>query len=172
MTLSSREADVDDSLRADEAERGRAAATILEVGDEREREAAVGVGLGVVEQAHDDVVDVAAIVPVAPASHRGDPRRPDRAGGMVDAGKQVDEKIAGDGRAVVPVVPPAEEPDRVERPLGCVAQEAVPVDRLGGGVGRDRVLPGPDIGIAVVPRLDRVHLADARRCGSSSLTLS
>ena len=165
--MSSREADVDDALGADEAERGGAAAAVLEVGDEREREAAVGVGLGVVEQAHDDVVDVAAVVPVAPAAHRGDSRRPDRAGGVVDAGEQVDEEIARDGRAVIPVVPPAEEPDRVERPLGRLAQEAVPVDRLGGGVGRDRVLPGADVGVAVVPRLDGVHLADGARCGSA-----
>ena len=35
----------------------------------------------------------------------------------MDAGEQVDEEIAGDGRAVIPVIPPAEEPDRVERPL-------------------------------------------------------
>ena len=69
-------------------------------------------GLGIVEQAHDDVVDVAAVVPVALAAHRGDPRRADRAGGVVDAGEQVDEQIAGDGRAVIPVIPPAEEPDR------------------------------------------------------------
>ena len=146
---------------------GAATAAVLEVGDEREGEAAVGVGLGVIEQAHDDVVDVATVVPVPPAAHGGDPGRPDGAGGVMDPGEQVDEQVAGDGRAVVPVVPPAEEPDGVERALGRVAQEAVPVDRLGRGVGRDRVLPGADVRVAVVPRLDRVDLADAPLAGSA-----
>ena len=157
------EADVDDAVGADEPERGGAAAAVLEVGDEREREAAVAVGLGIVEQAHDDVVDVAAVIPVALAAHGGDPRRADRAGRMVNAGQQVDEQIAGDGRAVIPVVPPAEEPDRVERAAWGLAQEAVPVDRLRRSVGRDRVLPGADIRVAVVPRLDGVHLAERAR---------
>ena len=62
--------------------------------------------------------------------------------------------------AVVLVVPPAEEPDGLERALRCAAQEAVPVDRLGRGVQGKRVLPGPDGAVAVPPGLDEVQLAD------------
>ena len=146
------EAHADHAVAADEAEHGVAAAAVLEVGLEREREARVGVGLGIVEQAHDHVVDVAAVLPVAqarpsPAMRFG----PSGAGGVVDAGQQVDEQVARDGRAVVPVVPPAEEPRSASKGrFGRVAEEAVPVDRLRRGVGRDRVLPGADGRVAVV----------------------
>ena len=77
--------------------------------------------------------------------------------------EQVDEQVARDGRPVVGVVPPAEEADGIERALGRGAEEPVPVDRLGRGVGRQRVLPGADRRVAVVPRLDRVDRADGAR---------
>ena len=74
--------------------------------------------------------------------------------------EQVDEEVAGDAGAVVAVIAPAEEADRLEGPLGRAAEEAVPIDVGGRGVGRDGILPGADGGVAVEPGFHHVELAD------------
>ncbi len=75
----------------------------------------------------------------------------------------MDEEIAGDAGAVVLVEPPAEEARRLEGPLGRMAQETVPVDRLGRRVLRDRPVERAHHRVAVRPALDQVHLADRPR---------
>src|SRR5690606_19512620 len=78
----------------------------------------------------------------------------------MDPGEEVDEEVARDAGSVVAVVAPAEEADGFEGALGRATEEAVPVDVLGGGVGRDGVLPRADGGIAVEVDVDVVELAD------------
>ena len=78
----------------------------------------------------------------------------------MDAGQKMDIQVARDGRAVVPVIPPAEGPGGVERAFGGVAEEAVPVDGFLAGVERDGVLPGADGRVAIVASLDRIDGAD------------
>src|SRR5690606_24921217 len=71
-----------------------------------------------------------------------------------------DEQVARDAGAVVLIVPPAEEADRLEGALRRVAEKAIPVHRLRAGVGRNRVLPRSNCGVPVVPRLDEVDRPD------------
>ena len=59
----------------------------------------------------------------------------------VNAAELVDEQIAGDARPVVAVISPAKQADWFKRPLGRVAQEAIPVDILRRGVWWNGVLP-------------------------------
>src|SRR5271157_3322909 len=54
----------------------------------------------------------------------------------------MDVFVTGNTRAVVPPIPELEEARGIERTLGRVTQVAVPIDRLGRGIGRDGVLPG------------------------------
>ena len=74
--------------------------------------------------------------------------------------KQVDEQIAGYAGAVVPVVPPAEEPNRLERNFGSGSEELVPIDGGGRSIRRDRILPRANRGVAIPPRLDHIDLTD------------
>ena len=80
--------------------------------------------------------------------------------GEMQAAQQVHEQVARDAGAVVAVIAPAEQADRLERAFRCAAQEAVPIDVRGRGIGRDRVLPRADCGIPVEPRFHHVQLAD------------
>ncbi len=70
------------------------------------------------------------------------------------------EKIARDPRPVVPVVAPAEDPERVVRTVGRRPKEALPVHRLLGGLVRDRILPCSDGIVARPEPLRVVEFAD------------
>ena len=85
LRVSCGEADVDHAVAAHEPEEGVAAAAVLEVALECQGEAGMAVRLRVVHQAHDQVVDVAAVLPVPLAPHARDPVRAQRAGGVMDA---------------------------------------------------------------------------------------
>ena len=67
----------------------------------------------------------------------------------------MDEEVAGDAGAIVAIVAPAEDAQGIVGPFGGRTQEALPVDGLLRGVGRDGVLPGAD-GIVARPEALRV----------------
>src|SRR5438045_2473718 len=85
----------------------------------------------------------------------------------MDPGEQVDEEIAGNARPVLAIVAPPEETHRLERPLRRAPEESIPIDGLGRGVGRNRVLPRADCRVAVDPGFDEIQLAD--RTGAKQL---
>ena len=78
----------------------------------------------------------------------------------MDAREEMHEQIAGNARAVVAIIAPAEQPHRLERPLWRVADEAIPIDRLGRRIERQRVLPRAQRGVAIDPGLHQRQAAD------------
>jgi hypothetical protein len=85
----------------------------------------------------------------------------------MDAGEEVHEQIARNAGAVVAIVAPAEEADRIERTLRRAPEKTVPIDRLRRRVGRNRVLPSAERRVAVDPRFDQIHVAD--RAGAKQI---
>src|SRR4029077_2697312 len=100
-------------------------------------------GVGVVVESLDEVGELAAILEVEDAAGGHRTLR-----GLVDAGdelnarEQVDEEIAAQALAVVFVAAPAEEANGIERDLGGVAEERVPIDSFLAGVRRNGIDPG------------------------------
>ena len=70
------------------------------------------------------------------------------------------EQVAGDARAVIAITAPAEQSLRLERDLRSAAQEAVPIDIFGRGVGRNGILPGANGVVTIPPGFHHVGLAD------------
>ena len=60
----------------------------------------------------------------------------------MQAREEVDEEVTANSRAVVLIISPAEESQRVVVEFGSVPQETIPVHRLFGGIVGDAVLPG------------------------------
>ncbi len=102
----------------------------------------MGRRLRIVEHAQQHVRHFPAVFPVPEATRRHDPVRPHRAHDEVQAREEVHEEIAGDAGAVVTVVAPPEDPERVEGALGRVPEIPDPIHRFLGPILGDRVLPG------------------------------
>src|SRR5262245_45511105 len=99
-------------------------------------------GLRIVVDREHDVGNVAAVSPIAQTAGRHHTRRAHGSQHVVDAREEMDEEIARYAGSVVAIVAPAEEPYGIERPLGRVADEPVPIDGRRRGIGRYRILPG------------------------------
>ncbi len=72
----------------------------------------------------------------------------------------MNEEVAGDSGSVIAIAAPAEQPLRLEGHFGGAAEEAVPIDIFGRGVGRYGIFPSPDSVIAIPPGFHHVGLAD------------
>src|SRR5258707_13092912 len=70
------------------------------------------------------------------------------------------EEITRDTRAVVAIVTPTEEPNRIERNLWRFTDEALPINSLRRGVRGQCILPRAECAVAIPPRLDQVQFAD------------
>ena len=81
-------------------------------------------------------------------------------GDEVNSGEQMHEQVAGQSLAVVGEATPAEEPGRVERPLGCVSQKRIPIDSLLARVGRNGIDPGAAGRVPVGRAFDEEHVTE------------
>ena len=84
---------------------------------------------------------VASILPVISAAGGPDAVRTDTIHDEVNAGEEMNEEIAGNAVPIGTIVSPAEQADRLERALGRAAEELIPINSFGGGVGRNGILP-------------------------------
>src|SRR5262245_16383917 len=99
------------------------------------------VRLRIIKEAEQQVGNVAPILPETEPARGEHARRAFGIGNEMHTGEEMDEEIAADPCAVIPVVAPAEEAQRVERHFRRAAQEAFPVYRLRRSIRRNSVLP-------------------------------
>ena len=109
----------------------------------------MGVGLGVIENGEHDIGGITSIFPEAHATARKNLGGPNAAGDRVQTTEQMDEQVTSDASAVVAIIAPAKEADRVEGMFGSMAEKAVPVDVLRIGVGGQGILPGTQGAVAI-----------------------
>ena len=131
-----------------------------EVDSKGESELGMLRGLCVVHGGEHHVGHVAPVFPEAGPAGGIDALGSERTRDDVKPGEQVNEQISCNAGAIVLVVAPAEQTDRLERTLRSIAEESIPVDVLRRGVGRDGILPRADGRVAVEMRGDEVELAD------------
>ena len=91
----------------------------------------------IVEQAEYYIRYVSSVVPEAQAAHRGDVRWPVCANDEVNGREEMHEQVACYACAVVPVVPPTEEANRIEGSLRGAPKKAIPVNPLRRCIGRE-----------------------------------
>ncbi len=152
--------DGQDAFGADEAESGIFGAAVDEIHAQGEIEGGMAGGLRIIVEAEQDVGNVAAVFPESQAAGGVDARGSDGSHDEVHSGKQMDEQVAGDAGAIVAIAAPAEQALRFERDFGRAAEEAVPVNVFGRGVGRDGIFPRADGVVAIPPGFHHVGLAD------------
>src|SRR5207253_9781598 len=87
-------------------------------------------------------------------------RGTNRSGHKMHPRKEVNEQIARDAGTVVAIISPAEQSGGFERNFRRASQEAVPIDVLARRIRMNRILPGPDRGVAILPGLHHVELSD------------
>src|SRR5208337_4297256 len=91
----------------------------------------------------------AIFVVVEPAGGKRALGRRIGAGHNVNAGEQVNEQVARQTGPVILVAAPPEKSRRIEGALGSTVEPGVPVDGLLAGVRRNRIYPGPAVGVPV-----------------------
>src|SRR3954470_2822294 len=80
-------------------------------------------------------------------------------GDEADAGNQVNKQVSRQSLAVIGEAAPAEKPHWVKRPLGRIAQESVPINRLLACIRRNRIDPRAAWRVAVPVTLNVIHIA-------------
>src|SRR6185295_1864587 len=93
-------------------------------------------GLRVLVNSEHHIRDVAPIFPVTQSAGRHNANWAIRTEHEVQAGEQMHEQITGDTGTVVAIVTPTEETNGIERRLWSSPEEALPINSLRRGVGR------------------------------------
>src|SRR6266850_3071121 len=117
-------------------------------------------GLRILVNSQHHIRHVAPIFPVAQSTGSHDADRAIRTEHEVQAGEEMHEQITSDACAVVAIVTPTKETNRIERHLWRFTEEALPINSLCRSVRGQRILPSAERAVAIPPRLDQVQFAD------------
>jgi len=153
-------ADCHDAVATGETEAGTLLSATFEVDPQDQIESGMCGGFRIIVQADQEIGHIAAVIPETNAAGGENAGRADGAGDEVQAGKQVNEEIAGDARSVIAITAPAEKAVGVPICFWSAALEGIPIAGVGVGVGWNGIFPSAGGGVAIPPGFDHIELAD------------